>query len=182
MEFRSVTHAMSFSMPAFGAAAPTAPAKARRPAMPRQLALQLRGSYERLRECRCACARGEALIFHCRQQILEYEADPRQFARTYFSGSAPDAFAVLASMRRAHETLARYQGEIAGLQAELAAAEAECARTEQSVEARLATLGAPRPNWCRWPEAPHALEKMRRSHLSHFRLRPQPVLAAAFPS
>mgnify|MGYP006959399101 CR=1 FL=1 len=168
---------MTFSLPAFGAPHVPAPAKARRPAVPRQLALQLRGSYEKLRERRCACARGEALIFHCQQQILEYEADPDRFAQAYFAGSASNTFPVLASIRRARETLARYQAEIAGLQAELAAAEAECARTEQAVMTRLATLGAPRPNWCRWPEAPHALEKMRKSHLSHFRLRPQPALS-----
>jgi hypothetical protein len=170
---------MSFPMPTFSAPPSPALAKTRRPAVPRQLALQLRGSYEKLRERRCACARGEALIFHCQQQILEYEADPGQFARTYFAGSASNAFPVLASIRRARETLARYQGEIDGLQAELVAAEAECARTEQVVMARLAALGAPRPNWCRWPEEPHALEKMRKSHLSHVRLRPQPVVAAA---
>ncbi len=165
-------------MPAFGPPHAPASTKTRRPAIPRQLALQLRGSYERLRERRCACARGEALIFHCQQQVLEYEADPHRFAQAYFAGSASNAFPVLASIGRARETLARYRGEIAGLQAELAAAEAECVRTEHAVMARLAALGTPRPNWCRWPEAPHALDTMRTSHLSHYRLRSQPAAAA----
>lgn len=146
--------------------------KTRNPTIPRHLALQLRGAYEKLRDRRSKCARGEALILHCQEQLAIYGVDPARFAQVFSPGAAIDFCPEGTCIAFTFATLTRYQSEIHRLKSDLAVVEAECAHTEQEVLAQLATR-EPRSYWCRWPEKPNALEQMRTRQLDHLYLYPQ---------
>lgn len=136
------------------------------PPIPKRFASRLRVVYAKLADVRRSIAHGEAEIAYLREYLAYYESDPEQFAQRHYPRHGVNSYPVVTHIGRSRESLSYRECRVPEYYSELPAAEEAVTVAEADVLEQLARMRESTPGREPWPQAPIALDQLRRVTMS----------------